>query len=173
LKALRPCFLVVDDSDDDQTLIHGALKDYWTHPIHQVENSGEAINYLNGEGKFADRTLFPYPSMIMTDLQAGDDFHLLENLKRNPSFAIIPTIVFSGSTDPENIKQVYALGASCYLVKPGDYSELKTLMRKLVDFWDECEVPAVDSSGKKLATDGPGPAAGHKPAVAGEPSQRH
>jgi CheY-like chemotaxis protein len=158
MKPKHPGFLVVDDSEDDRFLIVRALRNFWTAPIHCLNSGNEAIAYLNGEGEFADRNQFPYPTTIMMDLKMpdGDGFDLLQNLKQNPLWAIIPTIVLSASGDPDDIKQTYALGASCYLTKPGPYEDLKKLMGELVRFWDKCEVPEIDITGKMLETDSTG-----------------
>src|SRR5579872_6361530 len=158
MKAQHPCFLVVEDSEADQILIMRALREFFPHPLHRVKSGNEAVHYLNGDGGFSNRFEFPYPTIIMTDLKMpdGDGFDLLQNLKHNPLWAIIPTVVLSGSGDADDIKKAYALGASCYLNKPSGYSELKALMGKLIDFWKECEVPEVDVSGRMLKTESAG-----------------
>ena len=158
MKARNRCFLVVDDSVADQVLIVRALKEVFPHEIHCVSSANEAIRYLNGEGEFTDRAKYAYPTLIMTDLKMpeGTGFDLLHNLKSNPLWVIIPTVVLSASSDPDDIKKCYELGASCYLTKPSGYPELKVLMRKLVEFWDVCDVPEIDVSGKILATESKG-----------------
>src|SRR5690242_12549803 len=126
MKAQHPCFLLVEDRPEDQILIVRALQNFFTHPIHCVSSGNEAVRYLNGEGRFSDRTQFPYPTTIMTDLKMhdGDGYDLLQNIKRHPLWAIIPTVVLSGSGDLDDIKTAYRLGASCYLTKPSRYPEL-------------------------------------------------
>lgn len=174
MKAQNPCFLVVDDSETDQMMIVRALRNLLTYPLHCVSSGNEAIRYLNGEGAFADRARFPYPSTIMTDLKMGDGdgFDLLQNLKHNPLWVIIPTLVLSGSSDADDIKQAYALGASCYLVKPSGYAELKSLIGKLIGFWNECEVPEIDPSGRLLQTQSAGKLGERFPGPADAPARR-
>lgn len=158
MKAQRPCFLAVDDSLEDQILMSRALRSVFAGPIRTVNSGNEAIRYLNGEGQFADRNQFPYPTTIMTDLkmQDGDGFDLLHNLKSNPMWAVIPTLVLSTSSDEDDIKKSYQLGASCYLVKPSGYPKLQQLMGKIIDFWKECEIPEIDVSGRMLMTESAG-----------------
>ncbi|HZQ46645.1 MAG TPA: response regulator [Verrucomicrobiae bacterium] len=175
MKVQHPCFLVVEDSLADQILINRALRSVCSHPIRTVNSANEAIRYLNGEGHFADRSQFPYPTTIMTDLkmQNGDGFDLLQNLKHNPLWAIIPTIVLSSSNDLDDIKGSYLLGASCYLVKPNDYFRLQQLMGKIVDFWKECEIPEVDVSGKMLGTESGGKMGERFEHAGPSPTERH
>ena len=106
MKKLNPTLLVVDDSEDDQFLIKYAFKKIGvTDPIHLLSDGAEAIAYMMGEGKYADRKKFAYPTFIMTDLKMPrrDGFAVLEFLKGNPEWAVIPTIVFSASYDTDDI----------------------------------------------------------------------
>ena len=66
---------------------------------------------MMGEGKYADRDKFAYPTFIITDLKMPrrDGFAVLGFLKSNPEWAMIPTIVFSGSADLDDIKEAYML----------------------------------------------------------------
>ena len=155
MKSKNLCILIIDDSPADRRLMELALRrNGVTHPIQCVSSGEEAIAYLEGEGKFSPRSHFPYPSFIITDLKMphGDGFSVLDYLKRNLNWAIIPTIVFSGSCDPDDIKKSYLLGASSYLVKPGVFEELTRLLGVLYAYWQECEVPQVDATGRMLAT---------------------
>jgi CheY-like chemotaxis protein len=94
----------------------------------------------------------------MTDLKmpGADGFAVLEFLKRNPEWAVIPTIVFSASSDLDDIKKAYMLGASSYHIKPGSPDALVHQLKVLHDCWITCEVPLVDVSGKQLHTDSRG-----------------
>ena len=56
MKKLHPTILVVDDCADDQFLIERAFrKTGVTDPIHLVSDGEEAISYMMGDGKYADR----------------------------------------------------------------------------------------------------------------------
>jgi CheY-like chemotaxis protein len=147
--------LIVDDSDDDQALLVTAFERIGvTQKIECVSGGHEAIAYIQGDGKFAERDRYPYPSFIITDLkmQDGDGFSLLEQLKSMPQYRILPTIVMSASADEDDIKKAYMLGASTYLVKPQTFDELVRVLRILVDLWLVAQLPAVDATGKQLMT---------------------
>lgn len=126
-----------------------------TQGLQFLNNGESAIKYMMGEGEYADRGKFPYPSFIMTDLKMPvvDGFYVLEFLKGNPEWAIIPTVVLSASDDPDDIKKCYLLGASSYHVKSGNCEELAHQFRVLHDYWMTCKVPEVDASGRQLRTD--------------------
>ena len=159
MKKLHPTILVIDDSEDDQILIKRALtKIGVSDPIHLLNDGVEAIEYMMGEGKFGDRQKFAYPTFILTDLKMPrkDGFAVLEFLKQNPEWAVIPTIVFSASADLDDIKKAYMLGASSYHVKPRTHGALMHQMLVLHAYWMTCEVPEVDTSGRQVRTNSAG-----------------
>jgi DNA-binding response OmpR family regulator len=86
----------------------------------------------------------------------GDGFCVLEFLKGNPQWKVIPTIVLSASKDLDDIKRSYMLGASSFHVKPQSHDELRQLLQVINAYWMTCQVPEVDSTGKQLATDSVG-----------------
>ena len=115
----------------------------------------EAIAYLSGVGKFGDRETYLYPSFVITDLKMpnGDGFAVLEHFRKHPQWAVIPTVVLSGSEDTDDIRKAYALGASAYHVKPNAPSDLRVLVKRLHAYWQTCEVPQADVTGRQLETE--------------------
>ena len=149
----RLTILVVEDSSDDQTLIRRAFDMAGGQLSLQIVKDGfEAIAYLKGNDCFADRTKFPYPSFILTDLKMSplDGFEVLAWLREHSR--LIPTMVFSGSQDLDDIKKSYQLGACGYLVKPQKFEIFCKLIKSLHDLWLCFELPAVDQEGKLMAT---------------------
>ena len=151
--------LVVEDDPNDQFLIERAFRKIGvTSPIQIVSDGAEAIAYMRGEGKFSDREKYSYPTFVITDLKmpGTDGFGVLEFLKNNPEWAIIPTIVLSASADLDDIKKSYMLGASSYHVKPPTQDQLRELLSVIHAYWLTCQVPEVDRSGRRLQTDSEG-----------------
>jgi response regulator RpfG family c-di-GMP phosphodiesterase len=79
-------------------------------------------------------------------------FAVLEFLKSNPEWKVIPTIVLSGSADLDDIKKSYMLGASSFHVKPHTPEELREQLAVINAYWVTCQVPQVDITGKQLHT---------------------
>ena len=122
-------------------------------------NSGnEVIAYLRAIEPYNNRKQFPYPTFLLTDLKMpdGDGFKILAHLRNNPQSAIIPTVVYSSSADSDDVKRSYSLGASAYLVKPIDILAFNAMIKDLVTFWMNCEVPVVDQQGVQLDTESKG-----------------
>lgn len=153
--AYHKTILVVEDEESDRFFIEKAFRDNGvTAPIHCVNTGAEAIEYLMGEGKFADRKTYAFPTFIMTDLRMPelDGFAVLEHLKHNPEWSVIPTVVFTSSHDPDDVKKSYMLGASSFHEKPSDYAALRQQLRILQDYWMTCRVAEVDETGRRLVT---------------------
>jgi CheY-like chemotaxis protein len=159
MKKYHATIMVVEDDPNDQFLIVRAFNTIGvTDQIQVVSDGEEAIAYMMGEGKYADRQKYAYPTFVITDLKMprNDGFAVLEFLKGNPQWAIIPTIVLSASADPDDIKKSYMLGASSYHVKPSSHQELQKQLEVINAYWMTCQVPEVDISGKQLPTDSTG-----------------
>ena len=147
--------LIVEDDQNDQMFFLAAFHSIGVQdPIHLTNSGSEAIAYLRGEGRFADRVRYAYPTFLITDLKMphGDGFTVLEHLRRHSERPIIPTVVFTSSDDPDDVKRAYFLGANCYHRKPTGYGELQAQLRILYDYWITCLVPEVDVTGTQLET---------------------
>ncbi len=158
MKTYYTTILVVEDDPNDQLLIEIAFRKIGvTNPIHIVGGGAEAIAYMCGEGEYDNREKYAYPTFIITDLKMPvDGFTVLEFLKKNPEWRIIPAVVLSASEDEDDIKKAYMLRASSYHVKPRTVGDLAKQLKILHDYWLTCEVPHVDASGKQLETDSEG-----------------
>lgn len=159
MKHYHATIMVVDDDPNDRFLIERAFRKIGvTDPIQMLSDGREAIAYMMGEGKYADRKVYVYPTFIITDLKMPDldGFSVLEHLKKNPEWAVIPTVVLTSSIDLDDIKKAYMLGASSYHVKPSAPEKLREQLKVLHAYWMTCEVPAVDSSGRQLLTESRG-----------------
>ena len=130
--------LIAEDIEDDAVLLERAFNLIGlANPVKVLSDGAEVIEYLCGTGQYADRTLFPFPRVLFTDLkmpQVGG-FELLEWLQKHPQHAVVPTIVFSSSGEPADVRRAYELGAHAYLVKPCSMEDLQKMMRRMYEFW--------------------------------------
>ena len=143
-------------STERQAFIAAAFSSIGVSTVQTVECGDAAIEYLAGVGPYSDRSAYPYPDFVLTDLKMpqGDGFAVLEHLKRRPEWAIIPTVVLTGSQDNDDIEKAYWLGASAYHVKPSSPDGLRNLIKALHGYWLMCEVPELDRSGQQVETSG-------------------
>ncbi len=159
MKKYHSTILIVDDEPHDVTFIESSFRTIGvTDPIHSVHSGQEAIAYMMGDGKYSDRGVYAYPTFITIDLKlpGKSGFAVLEYLKKNPEWAIIPTVVLTSSRDLDDIRRAYRLGASSYHVKPASLDALRHQVKVLHDYWMTCEVPEVDVTGRQLPTNSAG-----------------
>jgi CheY-like chemotaxis protein len=159
MKKYHSTIMTVDDDPNDLIFVERAFRAIGvTDPIHTINGGVEAIAYMKGEGKYSDRSKYAYPTFITTDLKmpGADGFAVLEHLKNNPEWAVIPTVVLTSSRDLDDIKKAYMLGASSYHVKPASTDDLRKLLKTLHEYWMTCEVPEVDRTGRRVQTNSAG-----------------
>jgi len=113
--------LLVEDRGDDVFLVRRALDDArLITPIQVVFDGEQAIAYLDGEGKFADRSEYPMPELLLLDLKMPriDGFEVLRWIGQQPHLSSIRIIVLTSSEDIRDVNLAYQLGAHAFLVKP-------------------------------------------------------
>jgi len=118
---------MIDDNGDDQAFVRYALeKSGAGRKVYAVHDPMEAIGYLCGKGEYADRDRFPVPNVVLCDLKMPgmDGFDFLRWLKRHPDCSVIPTIIFSNSGLPSDVREAYRLGANAYIRKPSSLAQM-------------------------------------------------
>ena len=115
-----------------------------TDTVHQVPNGREAIDYMAGNGKYADREAFPFPGVLFLDLKMPGlgGFDVLRWMQENPECRVTPTLVLSSSVLERDVELSYALGAHAYLGKPATVDELKRMLGDAYNFWKWCVKPS-------------------------------
>src|ERR1041385_9060587 len=130
--------LVVEDQEDDIFLIRKAFRKAGVpNPLHVVRDGQEAIEYLSGEGAYANRAEHPLPDLVLLDLKLPrvDGFQVLQWLRQQSGISEIPVVVLTSSDQTWEINTAYSLGANSFLVKPGDFEDYKTVAGILQAYW--------------------------------------
>ena len=129
---------MADDDENDIFLLRRAFRDADVrNPLHAVSDGQEAIDYLLGEGKYADRIEFPFPSIVILDLKMPrkTGLDVLRWLRDEAGLSCLPTIMLSSSAHPSDVENAYLLGANAFVVKPPGMSERTELARMIKGFW--------------------------------------
>lgn len=139
--------LIADDDADDRELIKAAFDENSTqHQVNFVENGEELLFYLMRKGQYADKTLHPFPQIILLDLNMPkkDGREALKEIKTDPLFKSIPVIILTTSMEEKDIANSYELGVNSYIIKPVTYAGLVEVTSVLSKYWFEiAELPNV------------------------------
>ena len=131
--------LLVEDDRDQVTLAMRALREHGiVEEVDEVVIAGdgaEALDYLFGEGSYADRDTTTMPEFVLLDvhLPKVDGLQVLERLRDDERTELVPIILFSSSR--EDIVEGYRLGANSYVTKPVNFDRFSEAMRYLGWYW--------------------------------------
>jgi CheY-like chemotaxis protein len=137
--------LLVEDDLNDIFLVKRAFKMARLEtPLQVVTDGEEAIRYLSGNGKYADRETYPLPRLIVMDINMPrkTGFEVLEWIKRDGPLRRLPIVIVSSSDRTQDINRAYELGANAYMVKPMNFRAVEHLFQSITHYWGlECAKP--------------------------------
>lgn len=124
-------FLAEDDEEDRDlfTLIISEISaDY---KIFVAKDGIKFMSLLNNANQL--------PVFIFLDLNMPlkNGLECLQEIKNSEKWKLIKTVILSTSSHPEQIKDMYKMGANLYMKKPNSYSSFKDSLSKCFQMdWD-------------------------------------
>src|SRR5687767_15474778 len=122
----RKTILLADDDQALSLLLRHALRKAQVDAHLHVVTDGMALpSYLRGDGVYQDRSRFPYPSLVLLDLEmpglGGLDVLGTILGQQLPS---VPVLMFSSVAPPAAVDRSYELGCRFYIRKPTRFDDL-------------------------------------------------
>jgi CheY-like chemotaxis protein len=130
--------LLAEDNQDDVFLIRRAIQQSrLLNPIQIVRDGEEAVDYLSGNGSYADRQKYPVPFLLLLDLHMPklNGFDVLRWIRSRPELKELKVAVLTASGDEIYFNRAMQLGADSYFTKPGSLDEFVHLMLRLQGHW--------------------------------------
>lgn len=127
--------LLIEDNPGDVRLTKEVLKEgKVSNNLSVVKDGVEAIKFLRREGQYAAE---PQPDLILLDLNLPrmDGREVLEKIKKDPNWQLIPVVILTTSSAEEDIIKSYNLHANCYITKPVDLDQFINVVKSVEDFW--------------------------------------
>jgi len=127
--------LLVEDNPGDIRLTQEVLKDAKIgNDLSIVMDGEEALLFLRKTGKYKN---VPTPDLILLDLNLPkrDGREVLSDIKSDPLLKLIPVIVLTTSSAEQDVLNMYAHHANCYIMKPVDFNQFAIVLRSIEDFW--------------------------------------
>jgi CheY-like chemotaxis protein len=127
--------LLVEDNEDDVAMIQRALHQSEVFCNLSMAHDGhEALDFLHSCLEKSDMIL---PHLILLDLEMprmnGKQF--LAQMKADARIKVIPIVMFTGSSSPDDVRDCYNLQASSYVVKPSDPEIFTQTVCKVLTYW--------------------------------------
>ena len=145
MKYPEATILIAEDNRDDALLIQRALRRAnLINPLQVVANGEQVIQYLKGDGQYADRSSYPLPELVLLDLQMPrvSGLEALKWIREQPEFELLPVVILTSSDQAPDARRAFELGANSYLIKPGNFEELAQMAQRLGASWLLLKEPA-------------------------------
>ena len=132
----KPILLVEDDENDVFFFMRAVKRLGITQPIQVAGDGQQAIDYMEGAGKFSDRREFPFPHLVLLDLKLPQvrGLDVLQRIRElhGPKPIIV---ILSSSRNSADVSSAYERGANAYLAKPPSFDGLVKLIGSVAEFW--------------------------------------
>lgn len=145
----KSVLLVVEDNESDVLFLQRAIDHTKVQlPLGIARDGSQAIDYLLGRGAFSDRSKHPLPPLMLLDLKMPktSGLEVLQWLKKQ-GLTRPRVIVFTSSTESEDVRRAYDLGAVAYIVKPVSFGPLREIVKGLATFLRNPDMPIDGSLG--------------------------
>jgi CheY-like chemotaxis protein len=142
--ATGPLVLIAEDSEADIFFLLRAFAGAkLANPVYVVRSGQEALDYLSGVGKYADRATYPLPGIVFIDLKMPkpDGFDVLRWKERQIRASRILWVAVSNFDGVKTINEAYAAGATTFLAKPLDGMDVRNLVDAFEDYWTMTSAP--------------------------------
>ena len=130
--------MLVEDNPHDAMLIDRALRRSGiTNPVFQAKDGLDALHYLFASGRYEDRDPIDMPAVVLIDLNLPnmDGLEVLRRMRADYRTKLVPVVIFTGSSDEQDLINGYSLGANSYVRKPTDSDTFATIVERLVGYW--------------------------------------
>ena len=130
--------LLVEDQDNDILLVTRAFKTAGVaNPIQIVRSGKEAVAYLSGQGKFANRAEFPLPRIVLLDLRMPgmDGYDVITWIRQQKGLQGLPVLVLTSSNLISDVNRAYQVGATSFFLKDVDFHNTVALVTALKRHW--------------------------------------
>jgi CheY-like chemotaxis protein len=127
---MKKIFLLADDDVDDKELFSDVLKAIDPMVVcYYAENGHEVFDVLS------TRKL---PDLILLDINMPrmNGWQCLKKLKQSEYYRHIPVLMYSTSSNQNDINTALDLGALCFFSKPNTYSELSSILETIIKNMD-------------------------------------
>lgn len=129
--------LIEDNMGDAELTIRALKKKNLQNRLIHLENGADALDYIFGEGTYADQSMSTLPKVILLDLNMPKvgGIEVLRRIKADERTKKIPVVILTSSSQDPDIEKCYELGANSYIVKPVEFESFVKAVGDLGLYW--------------------------------------
>ncbi|HJV35669.1 response regulator [Geomonas sp.] len=134
---MNKTILLVEDNPDDEALTLRAVRKHMQHGVAVARDGAEALEFLFATGRHASRDVSIPPLLVLLDLKLPkvNGLEVLRRVREDARTRSIPVIIFTSSTEEQDILDSYRLGANSYIRKPVDYGQFCDDLKQVMNYW--------------------------------------
>ena len=130
--------IVIEDDEDDRLFMKDVFVELnYENRIIFFENGQMALNHLINEEIEPFIIISDINMPILSGLALKEEIQKNENLR----LKCIPYLFFTTSANQEHVIDAYSKSVQGFFVKPSNIEKLKTTIKKIIVYWQECESP--------------------------------
>ncbi len=144
----KKIILLVEDNPDDEELTLRALKkNHIMNEVAVARDGVEALDYLFGEGSFADRVPEHLPEVVLLDLKMPkvDGLEVLRRIRADARTKFLPVVMLTSSSRKATLPGPTPGGVNSYVRKPVDFTEFMDVVNQLGMYWLVVNNPPPDT----------------------------
>ena len=143
LSNFNPNLLVIEDNEQDFETLSRILKQLsFKGDLYHCLDGDDALDFLYNKGEYNDKLTSPTPNLILLDLNlpGTDGRDVLKQIKNDIQLKIIPVVIFTTSSNEQDIKICYERGANTYILKPMNIETMKAKIENLLIHWFDVSI---------------------------------
>ena len=137
MNKVGPIIVIEDDQDDQEILSEIFQKLNYKNEIIFFADGNLALEYLIAS---ADK-----PFLIISDINMPKltGFELRDKIQNNEDLRLkcIPYLFLTTAASQKAVVDAYSKSVQGFFVKPNGYIELENIIRRIVEYWQECRAP--------------------------------
>jgi len=137
MNKIGPIVVIEDDAEDQEILVEIFKNLDYKNPIIYFSDGEEALQFL------IDTKIKPF--LILSDINMPKltGFELRQKVHTNEDLNLkcIPYLFFTTTSAQKAIVDAYSQSVQGFFIKANSVDKLKNTIKKIVEYWQECEAP--------------------------------
>ena len=130
--------IIIEDDLDDQEILADIFKELnYNNKLVFFGDSVQALEHLT------DTDIEPFLVLSDINMPKLSGIELREKVHNNEDLRLksIPYLFFSTSAEQSHVIDAYSRSIQGFFIKPSNYDKLRSVIVKIVEYWQECESP--------------------------------